>query len=225
MEKANWEKLIDSLVKGGDLHSPNIAQAMRRVPRTNFVPADMQAYSSSDSPLQIGFGQSVSAPHMVAVMNEALQLQVGCKVLEVGAGSGWQAATIAEVVAPQEAPRSEWGHVYTLEVVPALAETARKNVVNAGYGDRVTILHGDGSKGYAQKAPFDRIAVTAAAPKVPKPLIDQLKSGGVLLVPVGSPMLFQFLMKYSKLADGKIKEENLGGVSFVPLAGEYGHKS
>jgi protein-L-isoaspartate(D-aspartate) O-methyltransferase len=225
VEKANWEKLIKNLLKGGDLRSPSVAQAMRRVPRTNFVPADMQAYSSSDSPLQIGFGQSVSAPHMVAVMNEALQLQLGCKVLEVGAGSGWQAATIADVVAPQEAPRSEWGHVYTLEVVPALAETARKNVMNAGYGDRITIVQSDGSKGYVQKAPFDRILVTAATPKVPKPLIDQLKSGGVLLVPVGSPMLFQFLMKYSKLTDGKIKEENLGGVSFVPLTGEYGHKS
>jgi protein-L-isoaspartate(D-aspartate) O-methyltransferase len=225
MERANWEKLINNLVKGGDLHSPNVAQSMRRVPRTNFVPADMQAYSSSDSPLQIGFGQSVSAPHMVAVMNEALQLQVGCKVLEVGAGSGWQAATIAEIVAPQETPRSEWGHVYTLEFVPALAETARKNVMNAGYGDRVTIVQSDGSKGYVQKAPFDRILVTAAAPKVPKPLVDQLKAGGVLLVPIGSPMLFQCLMKYTKLADGKIKEENLGGVSFVPLAGEYGHKT
>ncbi len=225
VERANWEKLVNNLVKCGDLHSPGVVQALRRVPRTNFLPADMQAYSSSDSPLQIGFGQSVSAPHMVAVMNEALQLQVGCKVLEVGAGSGWQAATIADVVAPQEAPRSEWGHVYTLEIVSALAETARKNIMNSGYGDRVTIVQGDGSEGYVQKAPFDRILVTAAAPKVPKPLVDQLKTGGILLVPVGSPMLFQYLMKYTKLADGKIKEENLGGVSFVQLTGEYGHKS
>jgi protein-L-isoaspartate(D-aspartate) O-methyltransferase len=225
VEKANWEKLIDNLVKAGDLHSSNVTRAMRSLPRTNFIPANMQTYSTSDTPLQIGFGQSIPAPHMVAIMNEALQLKVGCKVLEVGAGSGWHAATIAEVVAPKEAPRSEWGHVYTFEVVPALADTARKNVMNAGYGDRVTIISGDGSKGYPQKAPFDRVLVTAAAPKVPKPLVDQLKTDGILLVPVGSPMLFQYLMRLTKQSDGKIKEENLGSVSFVPLTGEYGHKT
>jgi len=159
---------------------------------------------------------------MVSIMNEALQLEVGNKVLEVGAGSGWHAATIAELVAPSGAPRSEYGHVYTVEIVQDLADSARKNIMKAGYGDRVTIIGGDGSMGFPAKAPYDRILVTAAAPDVPKPLIDQLKSGGIMLIPVGNASLFQNLMKVTK-TDGKIKQENLGGVAFVPLTGKYGH--
>jgi protein-L-isoaspartate(D-aspartate) O-methyltransferase len=161
---------------------------------------------------------------MVSIMNEALQLEVGQKVLEVGAGSGWHSATIAEIVAPGDAPRSEWGCVYTVEIVKALAETARKNIMNAGYGDRVKIVNSDGSKGYAEKAPFERVVVTAAAPSVPEPLVDQLKPSGVLLIPVGSVSLFQYLLKITKDSDGKTKQENLGGVAFVPLTGEYGHR-
>jgi protein-L-isoaspartate(D-aspartate) O-methyltransferase len=161
---------------------------------------------------------------MVSIMNEALQLEVGQKVLEVGAGSGWHSVTIAEVIAPSDAPRSEWGCVFTVEIVKALAENARKNIMDAGYGDRVKIVSGDGSKGYAEKAPYDRVVVTAAAPKVPEPLIEQLKSSGIMLIPVGSVSLFQNLIKLTKGSDGKIKKENLGGVAFVPLTGEYGHK-
>ena len=161
---------------------------------------------------------------MVSIMNEALRLEVGQKVLEVGAGSGWHSATIAEIIAPGDAPRSEWGCVYTVEIVQALAKNARKNIMNAGYGDRVKIVSGDGSKGYAEKAPYDRVVVTAAAPNVPKPLVDQLKPSGVMLIPVGSVSLFQNLMKITKEPDGKIKQENLGGVAFVPLTGEYGHR-
>jgi protein-L-isoaspartate(D-aspartate) O-methyltransferase len=161
---------------------------------------------------------------MVAIMNEALQLEVGQKVLEVGAGSGWHSATIAEIIAPEDAPRSEWGCVFTVEIVQALAENARKSIMNAGYGDRVKIVSGDGSKGYSEKAPYDRVVVTAAAPNVPQPLVDQLKAGGVMLIPVGSVSLFQNLLKITKAEDGKIKQENLGGVAFVPLTGEYGHK-
>ncbi len=160
---------------------------------------------------------------MVSIMNEALQLEVGQKVLEVGAGSGWHSATIAEIVAPISAPRSEWGCVFTVEIVQALAENARKSIMNAGYGDRVKIISGDGSKGYAEKAPYDRIVVTAAAPRVPEPLIDQLKPSGIMLIPVGSVSLFQTLLKITK-EDGKIKQKNLCGVAFVPLTGEYGHK-
>jgi len=161
---------------------------------------------------------------MVSIMDEALQLEVGQKVLEVGAGSGWHAATIAEIIAPKEAPRSEWGHVYTVEIVQALAENARKTIMTTGYADRVTIINADGSKGYAEKAPYDRVIVTAAAPNVPKPLVDQLKPSGILLIPVGSVSLFQNLLKITKEPDGKIKQENLGGVAFVPLIGEHGHK-
>ncbi len=161
---------------------------------------------------------------MVCIMNEALRLEVGHKVLEVGGGSGWHAATIAEIIAPKGSPRSEWGHVYTVEIVQALGENARRNIINAGYADRVTLIVGDGSKGYLEKAPYDRIVVTAAAPGVPEPLVGQLKQGGIMLIPVGSVSMFQTLIKVMKGTDGKIKEENLGGVAFVPLTGEYGHK-
>jgi protein-L-isoaspartate(D-aspartate) O-methyltransferase len=154
---------------------------------------------------------------MVSVLNEALELEIGQKVLEVGAGSGWHAATIAEIIAPKDAPRSEWGHVYTFEIVQALAELSRKNILVSGYGDRITLLSTDGSKGYLEKAPFDRILVTAAAPKIPKTLTDQLKSGGKMVIPIGSLSLFQNLIKLTKTAEGRISEENLGGVAFAPL--------
>ncbi|MEM3428181.1 MAG: hypothetical protein QW212_07905 [Nitrososphaerales archaeon] len=151
-------------------------------------------------------------------------MEVGHKVLEVGAGSGWHAATIAEIIAPSDAPRSGWGHVYTVEIIEGLAEFARRNVMKAGYGDRVTIICADGSTGYPEKAPYDRIVVTAAAPDIPNPLIEQLKPGGIMLIPVGSAHLFQSLIKVVKELDGKIKKENLCGVAFVPLTGRYGHK-
>jgi len=160
---------------------------------------------------------------MVSIMNEALQLEVGHKMLEIGAGCGWHAATIAEIIAPKDAPRSEWGHVYTVEIVQGLADFARKNIMNAGYNDRVTIICADGSVGYAEKAPYDRILVTAAAPDIPKPLIEQLKPNGIMLIPVGSVQLFQSLIKITKGVNGKTREENLGGVAFVPLTGRYGH--
>lgn len=159
---------------------------------------------------------------MVAIMNEALQLEVGHKVMEIGAGSGWHAATIAELISSKDAPRGEWGHVYTVEIVQALADSARKNIMNAGYGDRVSIINADGSKGYLEKAPYNRIVVTAATPEIPQMLLDQLKTGGIMVIPVGNVSLFQNLLCITKEADGKIKKENLGGVAFVPLTGEIG---
>jgi protein-L-isoaspartate(D-aspartate) O-methyltransferase len=224
LEKTDWEKLIDSLTKQGILQTPKVVKAMRTVPRVKFLPLDSQAYSATDTPLPIGYGQTISAPHMVGIMNEALELETGQKILEIGAGSGWHAATVAEIIAPKQAPRSEWGRLYTVEINSNLAEVARKNIMNIGYGDRVTIIVGDGSKGYLEKAPYDRIFVAAAAPQIPKPLVEQLKPGGILLIPVGSPSLFQTLLKVTKGADGKLKEESLGGVAFVPLIGEYGFK-
>jgi protein-L-isoaspartate(D-aspartate) O-methyltransferase len=225
LENDDWGKLVDRLIKDSVLHSPEVTRALRAVPRVKFLPENMQAYGAVDTPLPIGFGQTASAPHMVSIMNEALQLQIGNKVLEVGAGSGWHAATIAEIIAPSKAPSSERGHVYTVEIVPELAETARRNIMKAGYGDRVTITHGDGSLGFPEKAPYDRVVVTAAAPDVPKPLIEQLKSSGIMIIPVGDASLFQSLMRITKANGDKIKQENLGGVAFVPLTGRYGHGS
>lgn len=160
---------------------------------------------------------------MVSIMDEALELEAGHKVLEIGAGSGWHASTIAEIVAPTDAPKKGWGHVYTVEIVAELAEFARKNVEKAGYGNRVTVICGDGSKGYPKETPYDRVLVTAAAPDVPQPLIEQLKTGGILVIPVGGVYLYQTLLRVRKI-DEKIVQENLGGVAFVPLTGKYGHR-
>ncbi len=154
---------------------------------------------------------------MVAIMNEALDLRPGLKVLEVGAGSGYHAATIAEILGPE-------GHVYTVERVEELVKFARQNLDRAGYSDRVTLVHGDGSLGYADRAPYDRILVTAAAPKVPPKLVDQLTEGGVLIVPVGGRFFPQELARVWKKPDGGIERSSLGGVAFVPLVGEHGFK-
>jgi protein-L-isoaspartate(D-aspartate) O-methyltransferase len=160
---------------------------------------------------------------MVAIMDEALELEVGQSVLEVGAGSGWHAATIAEIVAPMDVKQQKWGHVYTVEIVSKLAEFARRNLAESEYGDRVSVICGDGSTGYPQKAPYDRILVTAAAPEIPPPLVEQLKSGGILVIPVGGIYLYQTLMRLRKEADEVLKE-NLGGVAFVPLTGKHGYR-
>ncbi|MEM2384317.1 MAG: protein-L-isoaspartate O-methyltransferase [Candidatus Bathyarchaeia archaeon] len=161
---------------------------------------------------------------MVSIMNEALELDIGHRVLEVGSGSGWHASTIAEIVAPSDVPRERWGHVYTIEIIPMLAEYARENIEKAGYGDRVTVICGDGSGGYPKEAPYDRILVTAAAPFVPAPLKEQLKLGGVMVIPVGEVGFYQTLIRVRKLENGRVIEEDLGGVAFVPLVGKYGHK-
>ena len=158
-------------------------------------------------------------------MNEALELEVGHKVLEVGAGSGWHASTVAEIVAPSDVPKDRWGHVYTIEIVPRLAEFAKENIAKAGYSDRVTVICGDGSLGYPEKAPYDRILVTAAAPRIPEPLKEQLKPGGVMVIPVGDVGFYQTLIRLRKKEDGGVVEENLGGVAFVPLVGKHGHRS
>ena len=158
---------------------------------------------------------------MVSIMDEALELEVGHKVLEVGGGSGWHAATIAEIVAPSNAPNEEWGHVYTIERIPELAALARDNIEKAGYGDRITVIHQDGTLGYPEEAPYDRVLVAAAGPEVPKPLVEQLSDAGVLLVPVGGAQFYQTLVRLRK-KNGQTVEENLGGVAFVPLIGKHG---
>ncbi|HSQ53375.1 MAG TPA: protein-L-isoaspartate(D-aspartate) O-methyltransferase [Acidobacteriota bacterium] len=216
-----WEDLIQKLVRSGILRSPNVIEALRRVPRELFLPEPVKSSASTDCPLPIGSGQTASAPHMVSIMDEALELEVGHKVLEVGGGSGWHASTIAEIVAPSDMSKESWGHVYSIERIAELAAFAKQNITEAGYGDRVTVIHQDGTVGYPEEAPYDRILVAAAGPSVPKPLIDQLKDGGVLLVPVGGVQYYQTLVRVRK--KGKtIVEENLGGVAFVPLLGKHG---
>lgn len=152
---------------------------------------------------------------MVAMMDEALELEPGMRVLEVGAGSGYHAATIAEVV-------GEKGQVFAIEHLDKLVATARGNLSRAGYADRVTLVHGDGSMGYPERAPYDRVLVTAVAPRIPPPLISQLKPDGILVIPVGGRMYLQELVRVTRRTDGTLQRESLGGVAFVPLVGKYG---
>lgn len=222
---AEREEMVEGLVQEGLLRSPQAIAAMRRVPRELFVLEHLRAYAYNDTPLPTEHGQTISAPHgssagryMVAIMNEALELNPGLRVLEIGAGSGYHAATIAEQIAPG-------GHVYTIEIVMELVEFARKNLERAGYSEQVTLAQGDGSLGYKDRAPYDRIVVTAAAPRVPSPLVEQLATGGILVVPVGGRLFPQELFKIQKDSIGNLSRSALGGVAFVPLIGQEGFEA
>lgn len=215
------EKLIDRLKGRGYLKSTPVEMAFRMVPREEFVQPDNRRHAYRDTPLPISLGQTISAPHMCAIMCESLNLREGMRILEIGAGSGYHAALCAEIVAPTGA--SSEGHVYTIEIVEGLINFARKNLERTGYADRVTLIHGDGGRGLPEYAPFDRILVAAAAPSVPEPLVEQLASGGIMLIPVGTRGFYQELMMIEKSDEGKVTERRWGGVAFVPLTGDYGH--
>ena len=206
------KRMVEKLKKELDL-SEKVAKAMLKIPRHLFVPEHIsEAYN--DYPLPIGYGQTISAPHMVAIMCELLNLKEGDKVLEVGAGSGYHAAIVAEIV-------GEKGKVVTIERIPELAERARKTLEELGIKN-VKVVVGDGSKGYEEDAPYDKIYVTASAPDVPKSLIKQLKKGGRLVIPIGD--YIQYLYIVDKDEEGKIKKRKWGAVRFVPLVGEEGFK-
>ena len=203
-------KLVDHLRFQGI--GEKVLDAMLRVPRHLFVPPNVRGEAYVDTPLPIESGQTISAPHMVAIMCDLLDLREGLKVLEVGTGSGYNAAVMAELV-------GSTGHVYSVERMAPLAEFAKKNLKDVGYTN-VTVMLEDGSGGDLDHSPYDRICVTCAAPDIPQPLIEQLKPGGLMVIPVGTS--FQQLYLVKKDLDGTVHKETKGGVIFVPLIGRYG---
>ena len=184
--------------------------AMRTVPRHAFVPADEQARAYDNRPLSIGYGQTISQPYIVALMTDLLEVGPGATVLEVGTGSGYQAAVLSGLVAS----------VSTIEIVPQLGERARAVLQRLGY-DNVEVRIGDGYYGWQEHAPFDAIIVTAAASHVPPPLIRQLKPGGRMLIPVGSRFMVQELLLVEKNALGEVSTRQILPVAFVPLTGGH----
>jgi protein-L-isoaspartate(D-aspartate) O-methyltransferase len=204
------KELVKMLMAEGLLKSRRVIKAFEEVPRENFLPESLKGLAYSDTPLPIPGGQTISAPHMVAVMSEYLDVRDGQKILEIGAGSGYQAAILSKM-----APR---GKIYTVEVVPELTEFAKKNL--ADYKN-VHVFSGDGSIGLPEYAPYDRIIATAGCPSIPKPWMDQLKENGRIVAPVGG-MYEQRLILLEK-KNGKILEADLNfPCVFVPLRGLYG---
>ena len=199
-------KAVESLKTQKIIRSQKVERAMLKVPREKFVPERLRDQAYIDMPLPIGWGQTVSALHMVALMCELLELEVGHRVLEVGAGCGYHAAVVAEIVAPEETENP--GHIYTIEIVRELADLARRNLKETSYANRVTVIQGDGSLGFPEQAPYDRIFVTAAAPGIPPPLAQQLKPGGRIIIPVGDPYSYQVLRVAKKQLNGTLSWED-----------------
>ncbi|AXV37052.1 MAG: protein-L-isoaspartate O-methyltransferase [Methanobacterium sp. BRmetb2] len=209
------KNLVELLKSSGYIKTDKVKKAMETVPREEFIPEQVKQYAYVDQPLPIGEGQTISAPHMVAIICEELQIDEGMNILEIGTGFGYNAAVVAEIVGKN-------GHVYSIERLPALADTARDNLRRTGYSDRVSVIVADGTTGFEEEAPFDRIYVTAGAPDIPEPLKKQLKVGGKLLAPVGQSDYTQELFCVEKKVEGKYKVRSLGGVAFVPLIGKHG---
>lgn len=197
--------MVDLIVSAGVRDSATLS-AMRAVPRHEFVPAEVRDLAYGDHPLPIGYEQTISQPYVVAFMTEQLRARPGMKVLEVGTGSGYQAAVLAEIGCD----------VYTIEIVEPLAVTAAATLARLGY-DRVHVRHGDGYRGWPEEAPFDAVIVTAAADEIPPKLLEQLAPRGRLVMPVGPRDGVQYLMLVEKAASGRTTQRTLLPVRFVPL--------
>lgn len=203
------DRMVTQQLESRDISDQRVLQAMRQVPRHLFVPEDRQNEAYQDRPLSIGYGQTISQPYIVGYMTAALALSGDEKVLEVGTGSGYQAAVLSRVAS----------QVKTVEYIPELADTARTALAKLGY-DNVEVLVGDGSAGWPEEAPYEAIMFTAAAPEIPAPLRDQLADGGRLVGPVGS-RYDQVLVRLRRISN-EWKTETLKAVIFVPLVGEHG---
>jgi protein-L-isoaspartate(D-aspartate) O-methyltransferase len=201
------ERMVARQLAARDITDTRVLHAMRRVPRHEYVPASLAEDAYADGPLPIGLGVTISQPYIVALMTQALAIEPTDRVLEVGTGSGYGAAVLAEIAE----------HVTTVESLAAHASTARERL--ARYGDRVRVVEGDGSNGYPPDAPYDAISVTAAAPEIPRPLLEQLATGGRLVIPVGSGV--EDLVRITRTPDGDVREV-ITQVRFVPLIGEHG---
>ena len=206
---AERARMVDWQIEARSVKDPNVLTAMRVVPRHAFVRPTEQRFAYDDTPLPIGYEQTISQPYIVAFMTEALNLTHNSGVLEIGTGSGYQAAVCAETAK----------EVYTIEIVKELADSARKRLKELGYRN-VFVKAGDGYFGWPEHASFDAIIGTAAAGRVPEPLIKQLKPGGRMILPFGSPRGFQYLILITKDKDGSISSRNVMPVRFVPMTGQ-----
>jgi protein-L-isoaspartate(D-aspartate) O-methyltransferase len=198
-------KMVEAQIARRGVKDNRVLEAMKKVPRHLFVPENVRRYAYEDEPLPIGYGQTISQPYIVALMTELLELKKDSKLLEIGTGSGYQAAILAELC----------DSVSSIEIVCELADRADSTLKALGYN--VDVRCGDGYRGWLEKAPFDAIIVTAAPDEIPQPLIDQLAEGGRLVIPVGT---YHQELKLVRKADGGIKEMNVIPVRFVPMTGE-----
>jgi len=204
-------EMVSKQIEARGVRDPAVLEAMRKVPRHRFVPQSQRANAYQDRPLPIGSGQTISQPYIVALMTELAGVKPGDKVLEIGTGSGYQAAVLAQMGVK----------LFSIEIIAALAKRAKATLTDLGYAKNVEVRHGDGYAGWPEQAPFDAILVTAAPPKIPKPLKEQLKVGGRLIIPVGKR--YQSLLKVTRTKNG-YRGESVIPVRFVPMTGEaQGH--